>query len=134
MGVVRSVNPRCFYYPTQVIIEPGAVYQFDSVGFWKDGWLPKCGPEGWPGLLLQAGNRLPGRQFFMLCGAVGKTEKTLFSIGRSREWKAPKGIKSDDNQLFLFANDWPQALFQSNNKELDDAHGGPLRVTIYRVS
>jgi len=134
MVVVQSVNPRCIYYPTQVVVEPGAVYEFDSVGFWKDGWLPKCGPEGWPGLILQANNRLPGRRFFLLCGTMGKTDRTSFAIGTHRQWTAPSMGIGEDNKLYLYANDWPQKYFQSNNNEIDPADGGPLRVSILRVS
>lgn len=125
MLVVRSVHPRCFYFPTQLVVEPGAVYQFDSVGFWKDGFMPPCGPEGWPGLLLQAGNRLPGRQFFLLCGCVGKNDQTAFAIGKGREWVAPTLKAGGDHKLYLFANDWPQNIFQTNNRELAGADGGP---------
>ena len=134
MLVVQGVNPRCFYYPTQLVVQPGAVYAFDSVGFWKDGALPSCGPEGWPGLLLQLANRLPGRQFFLLCGSVGQTDRTAFAIGRRKRWRAPGLAPGGDDRLYLFANDWPQRIFQDNNRALDPAQGGPLRVTISRVS
>jgi hypothetical protein len=134
MLIVRSVNPRCFYYPTQVIVDPGAVYQFDSVGFWKDGWLPKCGPQGWSGFILEAGNRLPGKPFFLLCGSVGQTDQTAFGIGTHLQWPAPQLGDNASNKLYLFANDWPQKVFQSNNQELQPSQGGPLRVSIFRVS
>ncbi|MFN9631758.1 MAG: hypothetical protein ACK59A_16240 [Cyanobacteriota bacterium] len=132
--IVRSVNPRCFYYPTRMIVEPGGVYQFDSVGFWKDGWIPKCGPEGWPGWILQGLNRLPGKPFFFLCGSVGETDQTAFAIGRCRQWTAPDLGLDASYKLYLFANDWPQKVFQSNNQAVAPSQGGPLRVSVFRVS
>ena len=134
-AVVRSVDPQCKYYPSQVIVEPSATYQFDSTGYWKDGILPPCGPDGWPGLVLQAGNRLPWRRFFLLCGCLGMSDQHAFGIGTHRVWTAPAERQAGiDHQLFLFANDWPLQPFLNNNREINGSQGGPLRVTIRRLS
>jgi hypothetical protein len=129
--VVKSVNPVCQYYPTNIIVEAGGVYEFDSGGLWKDGWLPPCGPEGWNGLVFQVGNRLGGMRFFLLCGSLGQTDLTAFPIGKHMQWVAPADDSIQDLKLYLFANDWPQRTFRSNNRQVD---GSPLRVRIRRVS
>lgn len=131
MATVPAVCPAEPYFPTGVILTPGATYQIDAQGLWKDGWI-KVGPEGWPGLLLQAWNRLRWKPFFLLGGSIGQSDHHLFPIGRGRRWTAPSTLRLDeDRRLYLFANDWPGMLH--NNRSIPDDEGGPLRVTISRI-
>lgn len=132
MATVPSVCPAERYFPTGVLLTPGATYQFDAQGLWRDGWI-RVGPEGWPGLVLQAWNRLRWRPFFLLGGAMGRSEQHLFAIGRGRRWTAPATLPADaDRALYLFANDWPGMY--ANNRTVADENGGPLRVTISRIN
>lgn len=131
MATIPAVCPAEPYFPTGVMVTPGATYQIDAQGLWKDGWI-KVGPEGWRGLLLEAGNRLRWRPFFLISGSIGQSDDHLFPIGRSRRWTAPSSLPQDsDRRLFLFANDWPGMLH--NNRPVRDSDGGPLRVTIRRI-
>lgn len=132
LATVPAVCPAERYFPTGVLLTPGATYQIDAQGLWQDGWI-RVGPEGWPGLLLQAWNRLRWRPFFFLGGSMGPSEHHLFPIGRGRLWTAPTAVPPDaDRQLYLFANDWPGMLH--NNRTVPDEEGGPLRVTISRIN
>lgn len=116
MATVPAVCPAERYFPTGVLLTPGATYQIDSQGLWRDGW-----------------NRLHWQPFFQLGGAIGPSEQHLFSIGRGRRWTAPTTLPPDaDRQLYLFANDWPGMLH--NNRSVPDEDGGPLRVTISRLN
>lgn len=131
MVTIPAICPAEPYFPTGVLATPGASYQIDAQGLWKDGWI-KVGPEGWPGLLLEAGNRLRWKPFFLLSGSIGPSDAHLFPIGRSRRWTAPSPLpENGDNRLYLFANDWPGMLH--NNRSIRDSDGGPLRVTIRRI-
>jgi hypothetical protein len=128
---IPAICPAERYFPSGVLITPGAKYQIDSQGLWKDGWFV-IGPQGWRGLLLEAWNRIPWRPFFELSGSIGQSEQHLFSIGRSRNWQAPSILSSaEENELFLFANDWPGKM--GNNRAVPDRKGGPLRVSIRRL-
>jgi hypothetical protein len=132
MATVPAVCPAERYFPTGVLLTPGATYQIDAQGLWQDGWI-RVGPEGWPGLLLQAWNRLRWKPFFFLGGSMGPSEHHLFPIGRGRLWTAPTTLPANaDRQLYLFANDWPGMLH--NNRTVPDEEGGPLRVTISRIN
>ena len=131
MATVPAVCPAEKYFPTGVMLTPGATYQIDAQGLWMDWWI-KVGPEGWPGLLLQAWNRLRWKPFFMLVGSIGKSDDHLIPIGRGRRWIAPSTLRLDsDRNLYLFANDWLGLLH--NNRSVPDDEGGPLRVTISRI-
>jgi hypothetical protein len=127
-----DLDPRSPFHPSGIEISPGARYQFRATGKWKDGWII-CGPQGWQGLILNAGNRLPWRRFFLLCGAVGQDLGQAFSIGAELDWSAPSAIADlPDRQLYFFANDWPSRY--RNNESLPPEQGGPLRVTVTRLS
>lgn len=127
-----EVDPRDLYCPSGIEIAPGARYRFEAAGKWKDSWIT-CGPEGWHGLLLEAGNRLPWRRVFLLCGTVGKSLQRAFPIGAGREWTAPTDdALGPDRQLYFFANDWPSKY--DNNHPLSPKQGGPLRVSITRLA
>jgi len=128
-----AVSPRVRYYPSGIELTPGASYRFAARGKWKDGCLPACGPEGWRGFFLQAWNRLPGRPFFLLCGAVGQDLERAFAVGAALDWSAPAEIAAlPDRQLYFFANDWPSRY--GNNHALPEKKGGPLRVSISRLT
>lgn len=128
-----EVDPRALYYPSGIEIEAGARYRFQAEGRWKDSWI-ECGPEGWHGLLLTAGNRLPWKPFFLLCGTLGWDLEHAFGIGPSLpDWPAPADVDAlADRQLYFFANDWPGRY--GNNHPLAESEGGPLRVTITRIT
>lgn len=131
MATVPAVCPAERYVPTGVLLTPGATYQIEAQGLWQDGWI-RVGPNGWPGLLLEAWNRLRWQPFFLLSGAIGPSEEHLVAIGRSRRWSAPTTFAPEaDRQLYLFANDWPGML--ENNRSVAEQNGGPLRVSITRL-
>jgi hypothetical protein len=131
MVTVPAVCPAERYFPTGVLLTPGGTYQIDATGRWQDGWI-HIGPNGWPGTILEAWNRLPWKRFFLLGGAIGRSEAHLFPIGQSRRWTAPSTLAQvEDKQLYLFANDWPGMLH--NNRAVPDVKGGPLRVSITRL-
>ena len=129
--IIPNICPEVLYFPTSLTISPGATYQFSAQGKWKDNFI-RCGPEGWPGLFLQAFNRIAWQRMFLLCGSIGKTDKYAFPIGRRRNWIAPLNVDENNNELCLFANDW-MALYD-NNKALTEQEGGPMRVSIQRIS
>lgn len=130
---IPAVCPAERYFQTGVIITPGAEYLFDSQGLWSDGGIV-TDSDGWSGLFFQAWNRIPWRRFFLLSGSIGKSERHLFSIGRTRVWQAPTNLKEDKGkEIFLFANDWPGKKFIENNRAVPDTEGGPLRVSIRRL-
>ena len=132
MVTVPAVCPAERYFPTGVLLTPGATYQIDAQGRWQDGWI-RIGPNGWPGPIIEAWNRLPWKRFFLLGGAIGRSEAHLFPIGQSRRWTAPSTLAQvKNNELYLFANDWPGMLH--NNRSVPDVKGGPLRVSITRLS
>ena len=127
-----EVDPRDLYGPTGIEIVPGARYRFEAEGQWRDAWIT-CGPEGWPGLLLEAWNRLPWRHVFLLCAAVGKTLEHAFPVGTGCEWTAPaEAAHWAERELYFFANDWPNRY--DNNRPLPPEEGGPLRVTVTRLA
>lgn len=127
-----DVRPDALYFPSGIRIESGARYRFQASGKWKDGSI-FCGPEGWNGLILQAWNRLPWQRFFRLCGTVGENLDHAFAIGPGLDWSAPIEVAQlSDQQLYLFANDWPSRY--GNNKALTPDQGGPLRVSITRLT
>ena len=128
---IPAVCPAERYFPTGVLVTPGASYQISAQGKWQDGWI-KVGAGGWNGLFLEAWNRLAWKPFFLLGGAIGASERQLFPIGAGRTWKAPISLAEKNNrQLYLFANDWPGKY--GNNRAVADSAGGPLRVSIRRL-
>ena len=126
---VQSVNPKCMYYPTNIVVKPGEVYAIDSGGSWKDGWLPPSSPNGWNGLILNFLTRLSGTNFFALCGSIGETDTTAFKIGLRKLWTVPQNSTDKSDYLYLFANDHKN--FLGNNKSVIS---NPLRVRVRRVS
>lgn len=128
---IPSVCPAEHYFPTGILITAGGEYLINAQGRWQDAWIT-AGPSGWPGFVLQAWNRIPWQRFFMLGGAVGKSESHLFPIGVMTKWQAPNDIDvASDRELFLFANDWPRKY--GNNREAPGSKGGPLRVSVKRL-
>ncbi len=127
-----SVDPRPFFVPTGIEVDPGQRYSFTASGKWKD-WFRIVGPEGWKLWPLHLRNRVPRAAFFCLCGCVGNDDHDAFSIGASCAWQVPVTIAGlPDNQLYLFANDWRSRY--GNNHALPPDKGGPLNVTITRLA
>jgi hypothetical protein len=131
-----AVDPRDPNVPTRIQIKDGAQYFFLAEGCWKD-WLFHCGPDGWGPKWnpLARKNRIKGQPFFALCGNVGKSKDETFNfcIGGMNSWSVPNDIEDvEDRELYLFANDWPDAY--ENNKKLEPDQGGPLTVTIYELT
>ncbi len=130
--LVPRVDPAVHYVSTDLLVTPGASYRFIAYGRWRDWWIT-CGPDGWPGLFLEAGCRLPWKHFFLLCGCIGEDLRFAFPIGSHRDWTAPPAeALGPDRELRLFANDWPGRY--GNNRELSPLQGGPLFLTITRIS
>jgi len=133
--IVPNVCPQLHYFPSGLILTPGATYQISAQGDWKDGILPPTGPEGWHGLLIEAFNRIPWRRMASLSASVGRNEKLLRTIGGQQLLTTPPELTDvDDRRLYLFANDWPWPYFYNNNSDLDPSRGGPMRVSIHRLS
>lgn len=128
-ATVLSVNPKCKYFPTLLNVEPGETYAFTSQGRWKDGGIATS-PTGWNGIIANFFNRVRGRNFFYLCGSIGKTDKTSFPIGKEREWTVPSDLTKASSSLYLFPNDWNGQWFRDNNASLAAT---PLQVTIRRL-
>ena len=137
LKTIPNVNPGKRDFSTGIEVEVGAEYFFLAEGCWKD-WFIRCGPDGW-GPKWNAftyKNRIKGQPFFRLCGNVGKSndEDLMFSIGDKNRWSVPEKVQQlEDRELYLFANDRPTDFAYKNNKAIEADHGGPLRVTIYRL-
>lgn len=131
-SIIGEVCPGEKFFPTSVLISPGATYVISATGRWKDLWIT-TGPEGWWFPPIQAFNRIPWRRMFLLSGSMGPSLDHAFIIGRQTTWSAPVvlhgGMRSE---LQLFPNDWESKY--DNNRSLTPAEGGPLRVTIWRKS
>ncbi len=128
-----DVDPRERYVETHLSVHPGERYRFSATGKWKDGFMSPCGPEGWGGGALTRFARVKGQPFFRLCASIGKDDHTAFAVDTTQPWTVPDITPPNgDRQLYLFANDlW---LMYWNNRALTEEEGGPLRVTITRLT
>lgn len=130
--ILPEVCPREKFFPTSVLATPGATYRISATGRWKDSWIT-VGPEGWWFPPFHPFNRLPWRRMFVLSGSLGPSLKTTFVIARQSTWTAPADLASPAaDQLMLFPNDWDGKY--DNNRALSPAQGGPMRVSIQRLS
>ena len=129
--VIDEICPQAKFFSTQILLTPGATYKITSEGKWKDGQMKGVGPEGWWFLPFHPFNRIPFRRMFILSGSVGASLKHAFIIGRDKTWTAPATLRRD-RVLMLFPNDWDSKY--GNNRSLGPLEGGPLRVTITRIS
>jgi hypothetical protein len=130
--IIPEICPREKFFPTSVIVSPGATYRISAVGRWKDLWITS-GPKGWWFPPFQPFNRIPWQRMFVLSGSVGSTLKHTFVIGDGLTWTAPAKLPTgSDAELQLFPNDWESKY--ENNRALLPAQGGPMRVTIRRLS
>ena len=128
---IDEICPQAKFFSTQILLTPGATYKITSEGKWKDGQMKGVGPEGWWFLPFHPFNRIPFRRMFILSGSVGASLKHAFIIGRDKTWTAPATLRRD-RVLMLFPNDWDSKY--GNNRSLGPLEGGPLRVTITRIS
>ncbi len=130
--IIGEVCPREKFFPTSVVLTPGASYVISAVGRWKDLWI-RTGPEGWWFPPFHPFNRIPWHRMFVLSGSIGPSLEHAFVIGRQITWTAPmvlpEGIGAE---LMLFPNDLESMYY--NNRSLAPAQGGPMRVTILRQS
>ncbi len=130
--IIGEVCPREKFFPTSVVLTPGASYVISAVGRWKDLWI-RTGPEGWWFPPFHPFNRIPWHRMFVLSGSIGPSLEHAFVIGRQTTWTAPmvlpEGIGAE---LMLFPNDLESMYY--NNRSLAPAQGGPMRVTILRQS
>jgi len=124
-----KADPAERYQDTGIDVSSGELYQFQASGKWRDA-SHVCGPEGWHDWwtgMARKFSRLPENDFYYLGGNINRLETTNFPIGSS----AVKNIEFDGT-LYLFANDlW---YFYFNNHTMQADQGGPLTVTIRRVS
>ena len=101
-SVVR-VDARPLWNEVCTLIE-GKSYSNKATGYWWD-WFVRSGPEGYSGILLKPfshGKRSPDDNWFCLTGAIDEDPKTVFRIGSSKTWTAPRA-----GRLTCFANDIP---------------------------
>lgn len=130
--IIGEVCPREKFFPTSILVSPGATYVISAVGRWKDLWIT-AGPEGWWFPPFHPFNRIPWRRMFVLSGSVGPSLEHAFVIGRQTTWTAPMALPGGMRaELQLFPNDWESKY--DNNRSLSPAQGGPMRVTILRKS
>jgi hypothetical protein len=109
--VTVTVDARCEWNPTGVILERGARYNLKVTRFtedWQD-WRADSDLEtgwsamyGWGGRQLQHWARAPRFPMYALIGAQGREERSFFVVGRETNLTAAAG-----EELLLFANDWP---------------------------
>lgn len=130
--ILPEVCPRENFFPAFVLATPGATYRISATGRWKDSWIT-AGPEG---LWFSPSNpfyRLPWRPMFVLSRILGPSPKTTFVIARQSTWMVPSDLASPAlDELMLVPNDWDGKY--DNNRALSPAQGGPLRVSIQRLS
>jgi len=110
-----------WWFPTGIILVPGAKYKFIAQGTWHDDAI-NCGPDGytlqdkvpewqWPFFRLVQGLKPldTGDRWFQLVGKVGNS---VFEIGSGMTCPAAEG-----GELFCTANDVP-FMFWNNKGEL----------------
>ncbi len=134
---VDSIETVVFAYKkynhTRILLEEGKKYKIkrSSDECWNDGGIKNLGGEGWDRGDVQLGlqefviagmepfRRVPGADWFTLCGTVGDNDDSAFVIGNSCEFKAEKS-----GELCLFANDLDG--YYGNNS-------GKLKITVTKV-
>ena len=114
-----TVDARCQWNPTGIILERGATYELKVAGrreAWTDSWQSESDLEtGWTGLYRFSGGyarhwaRAPRHPIYALMGAQGYEERYFFVVGEGRALKAEAG-----EELMFFANDWPGA-YENNH-------------------
>ncbi len=119
---------------TGLMLEAGSIYRFsvESGQTWKDASI-ECGPEGWNranqelgikevGIaLLEPFKRVPGADWFCLCGCVTDDDDYAFKIGTG-----PVEVKIKKSGEFMpFAND--KITHYGNNE-------GKINVVVQRIS
>jgi hypothetical protein len=129
------VDPGIFDVDSGIDVLHGERYSFSASGMWKDGNRKKCDANGWTAPLLGLGrvwNRLPHRNYFLLCLNLDRREDTCAGIGTKLEsWDVPAGGSEEARRLYFFANDWPSRY--GNNQALPVSEGGPLVVAVKRI-
>ena len=130
-----TVDPGIRDVDSGIDVLQGERYSFSAAGMWKDGSRDKCDANGWNTPLFSLGriqNRLPHRNYFLLCLNLDRLEDTNVGIGTKLEgWDVPAGGKDGARRLYFFANDWPSRY--GNNQELPASEGGPLVVAVKRI-
>ena len=84
------------------LVVAGQAYEFSATGRWWDLFV-RCGPDGYSARFLQPISylkRSPDHNLFCLMGAIDRDPATIFRIGSSRRWVAPR-----TGTLSCFAND-----------------------------
>jgi hypothetical protein len=59
--ILPDVCPREKFFPTSVLVTPGATYRISAAGRWRDLWIT-AGPDGWWFPPFHPFNRLPWRR------------------------------------------------------------------------
>lgn len=124
-----TVDARCLWNPTGVLLEPGARYAVSAgpARDWRDKGIQSDLATGWTGALASALERLArlfardsGSPMYALVGARGKHTQDYLLIGHGRTIEAAVQAPVE---LHAFANDWP-ALYGNNH--------GCVELTIMR--
>ena len=109
--VTVTVDARCEWNPTGVILERGARYHLQVTRLlepWADWRTPSDLETGWPATVgwgsrqVQRWARAPRLPVYALVGAQGMEERSFFVVGRETTLTAGAG-----DELLFFANDWP---------------------------
>lgn len=99
------VRARSVWGDTELDLVKGASYEFTANGEWVDFFI-RCDAAGYPGLRyqnwLRRSLRVPGAQWFALCGAVDRDLEKSFVIGSRLVYPAKSA-----GRLYCFANDVP---------------------------
>lgn len=128
--VIDSVDPAKLYFPSGVLVDSEAEYAIEAKGSWRDAFV-SCHANGWGIPIFGFRARVPMQKLFLLCGCIGENDHTAFAIGCGRHWiPNPDELTAADQQLYLFANDWPEVCFYNNNTIIES---DPLSVTITRL-
>ena len=123
-----EIDPRAYYFDTGLDVDRGESYSLIAKGMWRDA-SRTVNALGWSdGMMARFSglNRLSDRNFFLMCGSVGK-EKPFFEIGERLEGWRPRTA----GRLYAFAND--VIGFYWNNRVAMPNEGGPMLLTVTRI-
>lgn len=131
-----ELDPVHLFIDTGVQVLAGETYHLQADGKWKDASLV-VDANGWTGFgigWLHRFNRMPKVNWFTLIACIGQKLETARAIGKSEVITITAQDQPDPTPqtLTVFANDWPS--WYCNNSIVTPEEGGPMRLTITRLS